>query len=178
MRCEPDCAPDHRQGRDHGYRSEQKKEPLIHRRRPSDANWYPARDGRIRDCAANSDAFTNCALISDFSQDYCHWRSKPKPVRMWRRSLAKRALSIAPYRFYCSIGKWLGPVGTDVLLRRSGKFLPNHTGCSAEVTSLCGFRPPQPNFPSKIKALLVEQPARRAIDSLDRLLIRLASSGS
>ncbi|MDH6276483.1 hypothetical protein M2311_006588, partial [Rhizobium leguminosarum] len=33
-------------------------------------------------------------------------------------------------------------------------------------------------FLPKIKTLLVEQPARRAIDSLDRLLIRLASSGS
>ncbi|MGO7367021.1 hypothetical protein, partial [Rhizobium leguminosarum] len=43
-----------------------------------------------------------------------------------------------------------------------------------------GSNPAPATNPSslKIKMLLVEQPARRAIDSLDRLLIRLASSGS
>ncbi|MGO4139332.1 hypothetical protein ACEQ6A_33050, partial [Rhizobium brockwellii] len=42
-----------------------------------------------------------------------------------------------------------------------------------------GSNPAPATKPSslKIKVLLVEQPARRAIDSLDRLLIRLASSG-
>ncbi|WP_205912090.1 hypothetical protein, partial [Rhizobium leguminosarum] len=39
--------------------------------------------------------------------------------------------------------------------------------------------PPQPILSfQKSKRSFVEQPTRRAIDSLDRLLIRLASSGS
>ncbi|VTZ63008.1 hypothetical protein EMEDMD4_470060 [Sinorhizobium medicae] len=57
---------DQRQGRDHGHRSEQKKEPLMHRRRPF-AHELSAQDGRSRDSAA----LANCALVSVFSQDYC-----------------------------------------------------------------------------------------------------------